>query len=63
MTWQEIINVPRHGLGHEIIPNDESVNILAFRFSGQKPMVGYRQENVFYIIWLDRNFTLYDHGN
>jgi len=25
-------------------------------------MVGYRVQAVFYILWLDRDFTLYDHG-
>jgi hypothetical protein len=27
------------------------------------PMVGYRVQAIFYILWLDRDFTLYDHGS
>ena len=35
---------------------------IAFRFVGQAPMVGYRVQAVFYILWLDRTFTLYEHS-
>jgi hypothetical protein len=34
---------------------------LSFRFSGKKPMVGYRIQNVFYVLWFDLDFTLYKH--
>jgi hypothetical protein len=74
MTWQEIDSAPRHGIGREKIArnsirgkfpdhikHEENINICAFRFSGMKAMVGYRQENIFHIIWIDRDFTLYDH--
>ena len=36
--------------------------LIAFRFAGNAPMVGYRVQAIFYILWLDRDFTLYDHG-
>lgn len=37
---------------------------IVFRFQGKKPMVGFRDAyGVFHILWLDRNFTLYDHGS
>jgi len=26
-------------------------------------MVGYRQGHIFHVLWLDRDFTLYDHGS
>lgn len=72
MSWAEINQAPRHGLGCEkispssikaAIPSHitEDVNFLAFRFWDKAPMVGYRRQEVFYIIWLDRNFRLYDH--
>jgi len=72
MSWAQINQAPRHGLGYEKISHTsikaaipphitEDVNFLAFRFSGKAPMVGYRKQEVFYIVWLDRNFTLYDH--
>lgn len=73
MTWQAIKNTQRHGLGTEKINQNairppipasitEDVSFLAFRFSGKKPMVGFRSNAVFHIVWFDRNFTLYDHG-
>lgn len=73
LTWSQIQSEHRHKLGYEKIPRHslkasiprfitEDVNLIAFRFSGKKPMVGYREKTIFYVIWLDRNFTLYDHG-
>jgi hypothetical protein len=73
LTWSQIQSQDRHKLGYEKIARDaikepipkfitEDVNFIAFRFSGMKPMVGYRDGAIFYVIWLDRNFTLYDHS-
>lgn len=73
--WGQLRLEPRHGLGYERIPKavikgsipDKfrgEVDFIAFRFSGQKPMVGYKSpDGTFYIIWFDRDFTLYDHGS
>ena len=38
------------------------VNLLAFRFFGRRPMVGYRNRTTFHVLWLDRDFTLYSHA-
>ena len=73
MPWNQIQSAPRHGMGHEIIKRSaikttipsnigEDVRLLSFRFSGKRPMVGYRQDKIFYILWLDCKFKLYDHG-
>ncbi|BAZ81969.1 hypothetical protein PN497_16920 [Sphaerospermopsis kisseleviana CS-549] len=73
LTWSQIHSQGRHQLGYEKISRDaikapipkfitEDVNFIAFRFSGIKAMVGYRDGAIFYVIWLDRNFTLYNHG-
>jgi hypothetical protein len=73
-TWAELKLLPRHGLGREIIkrsairrpiPGDvtEDTSIIAFRFQDKKPMVGFQLNATFYIIWFDRDFTLYDHGS
>lgn len=73
LTWQQIRHSPRHGSGCEKIdiksirgkkPLDLPADtvFLAFRFSGKKTMVGYKDGRIFHIIWLDRSFTLYDHG-
>lgn len=74
LTWAELQQVDRHGLGHEKISRTsikpaipkfitaEEHNLLAFRFSAMKPMVGYRVKNVFYVLWFDHDFTVYSHG-
>jgi hypothetical protein len=73
LTWNQIISSPRHGAGCERIAQDairvpipshlqSDVNLLAFRFCAKAPMVGYREGNIFHVVWLDRAFTLYDHG-
>ena len=73
ITWGDIMNADRHGVGCEIIPQEQihgsiphhltpEVRILAFRFCSKAPMVGYREDRIFYVIWLDRNFTLYNHS-
>lgn len=74
VTWRELTQCGRHGLGFEKIlkssisaampsfltPDEEY--LLAFRFKGKAPMVGYRVKDVFYVLWFDRDFTLYNHG-
>ena len=73
LPWLELIRTHRHGMGCEKIPQHQiraaipptvtdDVNLLAFRFYAKAPMVGYRVHEIFYILWLDRGFTLYDHG-
>jgi hypothetical protein len=72
LTWNQIISADRHGFGREVIARDslrrpiprhitEDVTFFALRFSGLKPMVGYKTEATFHIIWFDRDFTLYNH--
>ena len=74
LSWKEIKNIDRHGLGFEKIArasitapipkfiNDDVDHFLAFRFNGKRPMVGYRSRDIFYVLWFDWNFSLYDHG-
>ena len=74
LPWIEIKKQDRHALGIEKIARNcitvaiprfitEDVDhFLAFRFHGFKPMVGYRNRDVFYVLWFDHDFTLYDHG-
>jgi hypothetical protein len=72
MTWSQIRNSPRHGLGSEKIGRasikapiprgiTDDVDFIAIRFNGLAPMVGFRSNQIFHIVWLDRVFTLYDH--
>ena len=72
MTWAQIMQVDRHKSGCETIsleqikaPGKHAItpdsNILVFRFSGMKPMIGYRLDETFYVVWLDRAFNVYAH--
>lgn len=75
VTWNQIQQMDCHGLGYEkiavtsikpsvpkFITEDQS-NLIAFRFSGLKPMVGYRSKNVFYVLWFDHDYSVYNHGS
>ena len=73
IPWSDIKKLNKHALGFEKIVKsaiktpippfitDEIEHFLAFRFQGLKPMVGYRQKNIFVVLWFDQNFTLYKH--
>lgn len=71
LKWNEIQYSQRHGFGTEKITAvraqlparvTEEVTLLAIRFHNNKPMVGYRHCCIFHILFIDYNFTLYDHG-
>lgn len=73
VSWRDLKQSGRHGLGFEKIPRhqikagiprfitEDHDYFLAFRFKGQAPMVGYRVRNIFYVLWFDSSFELYDH--
>lgn len=72
MQWNQILLADRHGLGSEKIEQDiiraqlpghitKDTTLLALRFSNMKPMVGYRDGGIFYILFLDHDFSLYPH--
>ncbi|MFZ2163404.1 MAG: hypothetical protein WAW02_14425 [Sideroxyarcus sp.] len=73
-SWLEITSLPRHGQGFEKIPRDkikagipqhitEDVkSFWAFRFHGKAPMVGYKDGEIFHVLWFDPSFKLYDHN-
>jgi hypothetical protein len=74
LTWVKIIQSGRHGLGSEHISQDAisgdeipkdiikpDTNLLALRFDGKKAMVGFREKDIFHILWFDRDYTLYKH--
>lgn len=73
ISWNEIKKLHRHALGTEkiakssikaAIPSfitDDVDDFLVFRYKGLNPMVGYRQRNVFFVLWFDHDFTLYNH--
>jgi len=72
MTWEQIKFAPRHGAGTEKIAQDsikapkpvhvtKDVIFYALRFDGMKPMVGYKSDFIFHLVYIDRDFTLYRH--
>jgi hypothetical protein len=73
LTWGQIRQSPRHGLGYEIIGRGSfkvgipahvtpETHLLAFRCFGKAPMVGYKVNDRLYVLWLDPNFKVYSHG-
>lgn len=73
MRWCEIEQANKSGLGKENIDRNsikvpipsvvkEDAKIWALRFKGKAPMVGYREGEIFHILWIDRDFTLYNHS-
>lgn len=73
LSWKDIRQQDRHHLGSEIIARNsikaaipsfltEDVKLLAFRAFDKAAMVGYRSGRVFHVLWIDRTFTLYNHG-
>ena len=73
MTWAEIKRSGRHQLGTEIIKRDslnvnlplnlsDDIKLLAFRYYDTRPFVGYRRGKIFHILYVDHDYTLYNHG-
>ncbi|MEJ2853749.1 MULTISPECIES: hypothetical protein [unclassified Saccharothrix] len=74
MTWLEIIQANRHGLGSENIPRSaikaripphfaDAEQFLVLRYDGRKPMAGVRTGAIFHILWIECEFNeLYAHS-
>jgi hypothetical protein len=75
ITWSEIDNFSRHGFGTEKIPikkikpaipafvTPEVDYLTVFRATGDnRPFLGIRKRNVFYVIFIEESFgDVYDH--
>lgn len=73
ITWKDLRSLPRHGLGSEKINTnsikaplphfitEDQETLLAFRYNGKKAMVGYRVRDIFFVLWFDPQFQLYEH--
>lgn len=73
LTWIQIKGSGRHGQGCEEIPQRQirgskiptgvhpDATLLSFRCIGTAPMVGFREGQMFHIVWIDRDYTLYKH--
>jgi hypothetical protein len=73
MTWQQIIQAPRQGLGLETI-GDGSLKqappritpdqrVLSFRIHGIARMLGIRDGQTLFVFAIDRAGDWYDHGS
>ena len=73
ITWLEIKQSNRHKLGTELIPVGQIKpsmpprfgdlkQVTVFRYSGLRSMIGHRVNDVFHVLWIERNFgDVYDH--
>ena len=73
LTLAELRRTSKNGLGYELIksplnvplpPNvTPDVKIISFSYIGKAPMVGYREDRTFNVLWIDPKFRVYDHGS
>ena len=73
IPWKQIRSAPRKGLGSEeilrtsikrAIPTqvtDDVEYFHALHYVGKKRFIGYRVGQIFYILWVDHNFKVYNH--
>lgn len=73
LSWDDIKLTGKRGMGSEkikrksiqvSIPKEVTPDVedfLALRFSGKKAFVGFRNQFVFHIIYIDANFSVYKH--
>ncbi|MUV13490.1 hypothetical protein [Noviluteimonas gilva] len=73
MEWGSVVNAPRHGAGKENIHRnsirvafpsavDVDETLWALRYARRKAMVGWRRGDVFHVVWIDHDFSVYRHG-
>lgn len=73
MEWPAVISAPRHGVGKENISRRairvampkliaDGTVLWALRYAQRKAMVGWRDGDVFHVVWIDHNFSVYNHG-
>lgn len=74
LEWSQIDSSPRETNGYEMIPvsalsasvpdrfSDQEA-VCVFRFGGKKGRIaGVKFDKNFYVLFIDRDFTLYEHG-
>jgi hypothetical protein len=74
MPWKQIRGAPRKGSGSEEIPRAQVKHAVpasvtpdveyfhSLHYVGKKRFLGYRVGQVFYVLWVDHDFKVYDHG-
>lgn len=72
LTWSQLRQVPHETLGYERMPRDqirapippffaEDETPIVFRIADRGRIVGFRQDAVFHVVWVDMKFELYPH--
>ncbi|MGE0561963.1 MAG: hypothetical protein AB7O47_09115 [Flavobacteriales bacterium] len=73
LTWKDIQNSNRHGIGSEKIAvnsiktalpkfiTEDVEFLLALRFQGKKPFLVHRDRFICHVIFIDNKFTVYNH--
>ncbi len=74
-NWRDLLQKSKSQKGFTTIPREQlrrpapshltdDTSIIKVRFKDAKTLLGYRGDDgvVFHIVWIDRDFTLYDHG-
>jgi len=71
LTWNQIINANRQGIGQERIPEldrkkpssvPKEAKIIGLKYHGNRRMAGFRDDNgTFHILWFNHNDKLYKH--
>ncbi len=76
-TWNDYHQIPKESLGYELLPfcclkiaskpicvTEDLDKVIVIRFSGNDGrIVGFREKNIYYVLWVDCCFELYDHGS
>ena len=73
MEWASILEAHRHGAGKENIQRNairvafpravhDDATLWALRYAQRKAMVGWRDGDVFHVVWIDHTFSVYNHG-
>ncbi|MCA9834194.1 MAG: hypothetical protein KC435_09625 [Thermomicrobiales bacterium] len=73
LTWKQLVQHPRHGLGSELLPSSKfnpsppqelaRDRYMVFRHEGNLPFTGFRTGDAFHVLWIEKTYNeLYDHG-
>ena len=73
--WNQIKMASSKGFGSESIPRDrirpgipasvtqDVSHFFSLHYSGKKRFLGYRVGQIFHVLWVDHDFSVYDHGS
>ncbi len=69
MTWQQVMQAPREGLGHEKIPraqvtvpitaSADAEHVLSFRYGDAQRILGRRDGALLHVLWVSHGHEAY----